>query len=114
MEQQRRGNVVRQVADDAQVVAKLRKIEFQRVATVYGEALGRPSLLQARDDVTVEFDGMQVRQAFEQRLGERAEAGTDLDDDVGRLRMDGVDDGVDDAVVDEEILAEAFAGVCIG
>jgi len=72
-------------------------------------AFGRPSSLQARDDVTVEFDGIQVRQAFEQRLSERAEAGADFDDDVGWLRMDGVDDGVDDAVVDEEVLAEAFA-----
>ena len=53
---------------------------------------------------------MQVRQAFEQRLGEGAEAGADLDDDIGRLRMNGVDDGVDDAVVNEEVLAEAFAG----
>ena len=66
--------------------------------------------LQARDDVAVEFDGVQVRQAFEQRLGECAEAGADLDDDIGWLRMDGVDDGMDDAVIDEEVLAEAFAG----
>ena len=110
VEQQRGGNVVGQVADDAQVVPQRTEVEFQCVAAVNGEAVGGPGAVQPRDDVAVEFDRMQVRQAVEQGLGQRAEAGADLDDGFARLRMDRVDDGVDDAVVDEEILAEAFAG----
>ncbi len=66
--------------------------------------------LQPRDDVAVEFNRVQVRQAVEQGSGQRAEAGADFDHGFARLRMHGVDDGVDDAVVDEEVLAEAFAG----
>src|SRR5574340_1290083 len=109
MEQQRRGNVVGQVADDAQVVTQAAEIELQGIAAVHAEALGGPASLQARDDVAVELDGMQVRQALEQRASQRTEAGADLDDGFPRLRMDGVDDGVDGAVVDEKVLAEALA-----
>jgi hypothetical protein len=77
---------------------------------VHREAVGGPVALQARDDVAVELYGVQVRQTFEQGLGQRAQAGADFEDGFAGLRMYGVDDGIDDAVVDEEVLAEAFAG----
>jgi len=35
---------------------------------VHGEPVGGPGPVQPCDDVAVEFDGMQVRQAFEQGL----------------------------------------------
>jgi hypothetical protein len=46
----------------------------------------------------------------QQRIGQRAEARADLDHDVVRLRVDRADDAVNDAVIDEEVLAEPFAG----
>ena len=44
-------------------------------------------------------------------LGERAEAGADLDDGVGGADFGGVGDALEDARRDEEVLAEALAGL---
>ena len=65
---------------------------------------------QAQGQITVEFDHRQAAQALDQRLGERGQAGADLDHGLARLGRDGVHDGVDDAVVGQEVLAKAFAG----
>lgn len=48
-------------------------------------------------------------ESAEQRIGERAETGTDLDDAVVAPRRDGVDDVGDDLTVDQEILAKTLA-----
>ena len=68
--------------------AQAAEIELQGVAAVDGEAVGRPGAVQPRDDVAVEFDRVQVRQAVEQGPGQRAEAGADFDHGFARLRMD--------------------------
>ena len=42
-------------------------------------------------------------------MGERAQAGADLDQRLARLRVNGIGDAVDDRFVDQEMLAEALA-----
>ncbi|MNR16260.1 hypothetical protein D3C85_1328500 [compost metagenome] len=61
VEQQRGGNVVRQVADQLErAVADAAEIEGQRVALVDGQPLGRDLAAQAADDVAVDFHNMQM------------------------------------------------------
>src|SRR3546814_9274836 len=50
---------------------------------------------QARDHVAIDFDYLQLPEFFEQRHRQRAKAGTDFDDDLPRLRMDGANDACD-------------------
>ena len=64
---------------------------------------------QPHREVAVELDHGQLAQAFDQRLGQRGEAGADLDHELARLGRDLVDDGFDDGLVGQEMLAEALA-----
>ncbi|MNK94738.1 hypothetical protein D3C87_1149490 [compost metagenome] len=112
VEQQRAGNVVRQVADDAQRAAglvQLAEVERQRVAGVHDQPVAIAAA-QAVHEVAVQLHHLHLRQALEQRVGQRAEARADLDHDVIRLRIDRADDAVDDAVIDQKVLSESFAG----
>ena len=64
VKQQRRGDVVGQVADDAQPVAaharQRREVEFERVGDVQLEGLGcAPARAQLRGEVPVDLDGIQ-------------------------------------------------------
>jgi hypothetical protein len=108
VEQQRAGNVVGQVADDLQSPRALQgaEVELQRIALVDRQPFGREALPQARDQVAVDLDHMQVGQPFEQRFGERAQAWADFDHGVAVARRDGVDDLADDAVGHQEVLAK--------
>ena len=112
VEQQRRGDVVRQVADDAQRGGQRREIEFQRVSGMDDQFRSRIILrvvmLQPRDDVAVDFHHMQMIQSLQQRTGQRAQAGADLDHIVGWFRANRADDIGDDLLIDQEILAETF------
>ena len=109
MEQQRRADVVGQVADDAQVGAKLRIVEFERVGLVERELLGRERRAQPRREVAVDLDGRDVSGALDEAAGQRREAGPDLDQVVAGLRIDRVDDARDVVRVGEKILAEPLA-----
>jgi hypothetical protein len=87
VEQQRAGNVVGQVADDLQPPPLFSaEVELQRVALVDAQPLGREALPQARDQVAVDLDHMQVVDAFQQRFGQGAEARADFDDGVAGKR----------------------------
>ena len=65
---------------------------------------------QPLHEISVEFDHLHAWQPLQQRIGQRAEARTDLDHDVVWLRVDRADDAMNNAVIDEEVLSEPFAG----
>lgn len=64
---------------------------------------------QARGEIAVELDHMQVWNAFKQRAGERTKPRTDFDHRLTGLWMKGVENAPDHAAVMQKILAEAFA-----
>ncbi len=66
-----------------------------------GQSLGEHVVDLDRDDA------LHVRQ---QREGERAEAGADLDDDVVGLELGGADDAPHGVAVDDEVLAALLGG----
>ena len=114
VEQQGAGNVVRQIAHDAQLLAgrhgDLREIKLQRIARV-DRQLGRiEGLFQAHDQVAVQLDHVHLLQVAQQLLRHGAQAGADLDHGIVRLRPDGGRDVVEDEAVMQEVLAKAFAG----
>src|SRR3546814_4617428 len=69
---------------------------------------------QARDHVAIDFDYLQLPEFFEQRHRQRAKAGTDFDDDLPRLRMDGANDACDHLRIVQKVLAETFLGLVFG
>jgi hypothetical protein len=64
---------------------------------------------QPCSEVAIDLDDREALEAFEQRAGERAQPGPDLDDVVIRLRIERSDDALDVMPVDQEMLAEALA-----
>jgi Fic family protein len=53
---------------------------------------------------------MQMIQSLQQRAGQRAQAGADLDHIVGGFRANRADDIGDDPLIDKEVLAKLFFG----
>ena len=111
VEQDRRGDVVGQVADHPQRracgVGQRGEVDLQHVGLDY---LHPFALAPARGQVAVELDHRQRAAALEQRLGQRAQAGPDLDQRLAGPRRDGPHDGVDHGRIGQEMLAEALAG----
>lgn len=68
------------------------------------------ALAEVVDEAGVEFDGEDGGGALEEAFGHDAEAGADFDDAVVGGGAGGVEDEVAHVGVDEEVLAEAFAG----
>ena len=108
-EQQRRRDVVGQVADHAQVVSQRRKIEFEHVAFMDDQAFRRIQSVQPGDEVAVDFDNLQAVQTSEQRIGQCTEPGTDFNQVVAPPWHDHRDDAGNDAVVDQKVLAKPLA-----
>ncbi|MNN56089.1 hypothetical protein D3C81_1710000 [compost metagenome] len=117
MEDQRRGDVVRQVADHAQFLAVRRQaveVELQRIAGVEGEVrVEAEAHLQQGQQVLVQLDHVQLGAAAEQALGKGALAGADFHHVLARARMDGAQDAVDDTGIVQEVLAETLAGAVL-
>ncbi|MNP06943.1 hypothetical protein D3C76_989480 [compost metagenome] len=113
VEDQRRGDVVGQVAHHPQLLAgggEGGEVEFQRVALVQGEVrLEAEAPLELRDQVEVELDHVEPGAAVHQSFGQRALARADLHQMLAFARGDGTQDAVDDAGVMQEVLAEALA-----
>src|SRR5690606_3226871 len=65
---------------------------------------------QRSDQVAVELDDGQRAMTLEQRQGQRALAGADLDQPVLRARCDRVDDTLDIGLLVQEVLPERFLG----
>ena len=64
---------------------------------------------QSRDQVAVEFNGMQVPGVAGKRIGNRTLPGADFNNDIVFGRVHRPDDGIDNAGVGQEVLAKAFA-----
>src|SRR5690606_27215106 len=99
MEQQRSGDVVRQVADDTQPAAALtreaRKIEVERIGFVKGDSgIARELIAQHGRKVPIDLDEVErsapcravsnAGPVFEQRVRQGAATGADLDEVIRR------------------------------
>ena len=113
MEQQWRGDVVGQVADDAQpclVLHQGAKIEAQCVLLVYAQlAQLRARAAQGFDQVAVEFDDIEHSHCAQQVTGECTTAWPDLNQRLARLGVYGGDDALNHAAVMQKMLTEALA-----
>ena len=115
VKQQRGGDVVGQVADEAQpAAARARErveIKLERIRLVQLAAREVGELrLQARRQVAVDLDGIHADPARGQEVArEGAVAGADLHQVIAGLRCERAHDALDHARVVQEVLAEAFA-----
>src|SRR5690606_19831169 len=113
VEDQRRGNVVGQVADDAHLAGRAvdgGEVELEDVGLVQHEAaVAGEAHAQGGREIAVQFDGGEAGVGAQQRPGEGALAGADFHQAFAAARRDGADDAVDDAVVVQEVLAETLA-----
>jgi len=81
---------------------------------VHDQLPGRVFGTQARDQIAVKLNHVQGCAAFQQRPGQCAVAGADLDQNFARLRVEGVEDALHDAAVVQEVLAEALFRLKMG
>ena len=103
-------NVVREVADNTEFVAKTGEIEFQYVVFVNRYVrLIRESLPDYGGEVAIKFYGMELSSKFCQGIANGSAAGADLDDGVGIARLNGSNNLLDCRRVGQEMLAEALA-----
>jgi hypothetical protein len=113
-EQQRRGDVVRQVADDAQRSSvgsgKRFPVECEGVAFDQVELQRREAAAQPGGKIAVDLDGSDGARARNERRGQRAQPGTDFDDALSRPRVDGGGDTLDVVRIVQEILREPPPG----
>ena len=110
LEQKRRGNIVRQVADDFLFARYAVKIKLQHIAFVNHQFVGKRQRFQTAYNVAVDFDNVQAVQLFRQRFGYRRQARADFNHDIFGLRTDGIDDIGNNARILQKILPEAFSG----
>ena len=111
MEQDRRGNVVGQVADqpDPALAGQLAEIDLEHVLVHDGQfADAVRGLGERRDEIAVELDDGQRAVLPEQRKGDRALARSDFNQVVARLRVDREHDFLDDVAIMQEVLAQLF------
>ena len=112
-EQQRRGDVVRQVAGDAQPPAALTRqggeVELQRVRIVQHAARRVEALTQQRHEIAIDLDGIErAGLAREQLAGERTVSGSDLHQVLAGAGVKRAHDAGDHRRVVQEMLAEAL------
>jgi hypothetical protein len=110
-EEQRRGDLVRQVADDdegpGRLLADGRIVERQGILGAHLDVAEAGQLaLEHGDHVPVALDGddAPARGGLGEPAGEGAEAGADLHDVLIAVAHRGRDDGAIDVLVDEEVL----------
>src|SRR6185369_5037729 len=113
MKEDRRRDVVGQVADDSQLRAvsgarQSSEVDAEDVAFDDGEP-GRAT--QTRREITIDLDDGQRAGTLDERCRERTAPGADLDERIARTRIDLADDPLDDRRLDEEVLAEALPRV---
>jgi hypothetical protein len=107
-----RADVVRKVADDAQIPEpSVAKSKSSASATCSVNSFGRELGSKPCGEIAVDLDGVHVAGALDQRPRERREARADLDERLARMRLDRIDDAPDVMSVGEEVLAEALSGL---
>ena len=116
VEQDGAGNVVRQIAHDAQFgcaqgVRQGGEIDFEDIAFHHIQAL---AATQAGGQVAVQLNHGQLPQALKQGLGQGHQAGANFHHGLARLRCNGAHDVVNDGPIDQKILAKALAGDVLG
>src|SRR6476469_8134216 len=109
MKQQRRADVVRQVADDAQPRSERREVESECIGDVQLETVGLKTFPQPRREIAVDLDRRDAAGARDERVGQRGESRAYLDDVVAGLRIDRLDDSPGVVRVGKKMLAEALA-----
>ncbi|MCY1450662.1 hypothetical protein D9M71_674880 [compost metagenome] len=113
VEDQWRGDVVRQVADHAQAVrrgAQAGEVELQGVALVQAEVVAASELLvEDRHQILVQLDHVKLCAAAQQAFGQGALARADFQHAIARLGVDRAQDAVNDPGIVQEVLAEALA-----
>ncbi len=113
MENQRGGDVIRQVANHSQAARRgvqAVEVELQRVTLVQVEvALAGELLVEDRDQILVQLYHVKLCAAVEQAFGQRALARADFQHAVIGFGVDGAQDAVDNAGIVQKVLAEALA-----
>ena len=109
MQQQRAGDVVGQIADDAQILAKTAEIDLQHVLLHQRQ---RVTILRSQpgSEIAVDLDDSEMARLSHERCCQHASAGANLDKVVARPGSNGLHDGIDAGAVCQEVLAEALAG----
>src|SRR5687768_13603872 len=113
LEEQRRRDVVRDVADDLEIVRELERaeVDLERVGVHELEAGMRPKLISKLvGQPIVELDGNDTLRGCDEVVCECALSGTNLNHDIVRLRFDRRDDLALNVWINEEVLAEGFLG----
>ena len=119
MEQDRAGQVVGQVSDqpDAGAIApqltrQLAEVHLQDITRDQTQiaALRLGGVRERLQQIAVELDRGERAMPREQRQGQRALAGADLDEVLARLGVDRQNDPIDDAALVQEVLPEVFLG----
>ena len=110
-EQKRRGNIVRQVANNFFLAFNAVEIKLQYIAFVYHQFVCKRQGFQTAYDVAVDFANMQAVEFFRQRLGNGGQARADFNHDIIRLRSDCVDNIANNPRILQKILPEAFPGL---
>src|SRR5437868_4209808 len=111
MKQQRCGDVVRQIPDQAQGASQsqLHQVKLEHVGCMQYQPSGCVTLLQMLDGIAIYLYRMQLTEPRQQGCRDCTEARTDLHHVFAALWSDGCDDALDDGRVMQEVLAEAFA-----
>ena len=109
MQQQRAGDVVGQIADDAQILAETAEIDLQHVLLHQGQCI---AILRSQPgpEIAVDLNDGDMARLGHQRRGQYAGAGANLDKVVAEPGSYGLHDGIDAGTVCQEVLAEALAG----
>ena len=112
MEQDGRRDVVGKIAHDAQLAGAERSRQLREVGIEHVGLDHRQLAVQAQAgrEVAIEFDHRQLSEPLHQRLRQRGQARPDFHHRLARPRIDQPHDRVDDGLIDQEVLAEAFAG----
>jgi len=84
VKEQRRRDVVGQVAHEAHAARELAEVEVEGVGLMHHDAF----VFQPSSEVAVELDDVKVGDALKKRARECAFAGADLDDEVAGRRID--------------------------
>ena len=111
VEQDRRGQVVGQVADQAEwrIPGKRREVDVHHVGVQQGQrAVRLRRRSQGFQQVAVELDRSQRPVPIQERKRQRALTRADLDNTVAGARVDRHHQFVDNAAVVQEVLAQRF------
>ena len=78
---------------------------------MHRELLWRETSTQPGDQITVEFDGMHVRQLREELLRQRRQSWADLDDLIVGPQGHRGNDGTQNPLINQKMLTKALAGL---